>query len=176
MVFWWGLTNSWEKKRSESEVAQSCPTLCDHMDCRLLASSIHGMFLPRKLEQATISFSKGSSQPWDQTLVSLIAGRHFTIWATREDLLEKETATHSSTLAWRIPRMEEPSRLQSMGSQRVGHYWATSLSLSQLLYWGKEIGDWVLKMSSFSVIFSRPKKYHNLLKCLYIITPVLSWT
>ena len=39
-----------------------------------------------------------------------------------EDLLEKETATHSSTLAWRIPRMEEPSRLQSMGSQRVGHY------------------------------------------------------
>ena len=66
--------------------------------------------------------------------------------------------------------------LQSTRSQRVGHYWATSLSLSQLLYWGKEIGDWVLKMSSFSVIFSRPKRYHNLLKCLYIITPVLSWT
>ena len=50
-----------------------------------------------------------------------------------EDLLEKETATHSSTLAWRIPRMEEPGRLQSMGSQRVGHDWATSLSL---------LGDW----------------------------------
>ena len=38
-----------------------------------------------------------------------------------EDLLEKETATHSSTLAWKTPWMEEPSRLQSMGSQRVGH-------------------------------------------------------
>ena len=38
-----------------------------------------------------------------------------------EDLLEKETATHSSTLTWRIPRTEEPGRLQSMGSQRVGH-------------------------------------------------------
>ena len=38
-----------------------------------------------------------------------------------EDLLEKEMATHSSTLAWRIPQMEEPGRLQSMGSQRVGH-------------------------------------------------------
>ena len=38
-----------------------------------------------------------------------------------EDLLEKETATHSSTLAWKIPQMEEPDRLQSMGSQRVGH-------------------------------------------------------
>ena len=39
----------------------------------------------------------------------------------REDLLEKETATHSSMLAWKIPWTEEPGRLQSMGLQRVGH-------------------------------------------------------
>ena len=39
----------------------------------------------------------------------------------REDPLEKEMATHSSTLAWKIPWMEEPGRLQSMGSQTVGH-------------------------------------------------------
>ena len=39
----------------------------------------------------------------------------------REDLLEKEVATHSNILAWRIPWMEEPGRLQSMGSQRVEH-------------------------------------------------------
>ena len=39
----------------------------------------------------------------------------------REDLLEKEMATHSSNLAWKIPWMEEPGKLQSMGSQRVGH-------------------------------------------------------
>ena len=39
----------------------------------------------------------------------------------QEDLLEKEMATHSSILAWKIPRMEEPCRLQSMGSQRVRH-------------------------------------------------------
>ena len=39
----------------------------------------------------------------------------------QEDPLEKELATHSSTLAWRIPWTEEPGRLQSMGSQRVGH-------------------------------------------------------
>ena len=38
-----------------------------------------------------------------------------------EDPLEKEMAIHSSTLAWKIPWMEEPGRLQSMGSQRVGH-------------------------------------------------------
>ena len=48
----------------------------------------------------------------------------------REDLLEKEMATHSSVLAWRIPWMEEPGGLQSMGSQRVGHDWATSLTHS----------------------------------------------
>ena len=39
----------------------------------------------------------------------------------REDPLEREMATHSSILAWRIPWMEEPGGLQSMGSQRVGH-------------------------------------------------------
>ena len=47
----------------------------------------------------------------------------------QEDPLEKEMATHSSTLAGKIPWTEEPGRLQSMGSQRVGHDWATSLSL-----------------------------------------------
>ena len=45
-----------------------------------------------------------------------------------EDPLEKEMAIHSSTLAWKIPWTEEPDRLQSMGSQRVRHDWATSLS------------------------------------------------
>ena len=43
--------------------------------------------------------------------------------------MEKAMAPHSSTLAWKIPWMEEPGRLQSMGSLRVGHDWATSLSL-----------------------------------------------
>ena len=46
--------------------------------------------------------------------------------------LEKAMAPHSSTLAWKIPWTEEPGRLQSVGSQRVGHDWATSLSLSCL--------------------------------------------
>ena len=50
-----------------------------------------------------------------------------------EDPLEKEMATHSSTLAWKIPWTEEPGRLQPMGSQRVGQDWATSLSF--LLSW-----------------------------------------
>ena len=44
--------------------------------------------------------------------------------------LEKEMATHSSILPWKMPWMEKPGRLQSTGSQRVGHNWATSLSFS----------------------------------------------
>ena len=44
-------------------------------------------------------------------------------------------APHSSTLAWKIPWAEEPGRLQSMGSLRVGHDWATSLSLFTFMHW-----------------------------------------
>ena len=55
------------------------------------------------------------------------------VWSLgQEDPLEKEMATHSSTLAWRISRTEEPGGLQSMGSQRVRRDWGTSLSLSFL--------------------------------------------
>ena len=59
-----------------------------------------------------------------------------TVWETqvwslgRENPLEKEMATHSSTLAWKIPWTEEPCRLQSMVSQRVRHDWAASLTHS----------------------------------------------
>ena len=63
-----------------------------------------------------------------------------TMWATwvrslgQEDPLEKEMATHSRILAWKIPWTEDPGRLQSMGSQRVGYNWAISLHLSKLLF------------------------------------------
>ena len=51
---------------------------------------------------------------------------------------EKAMAPHSSTLAWRIPWTEEPGRLQSMGSRRVGHNWATSLSLFTFMHWRRK--------------------------------------
>ena len=50
---------------SESEVAQSCPTLCDCMDCSLPGSSIHGIFTARVLEWVAVFFSRGPSQPRD---------------------------------------------------------------------------------------------------------------
>ena len=63
-----------------------------------------------------------------QTVKRLPTMRETWVWSLSwEDLLEKETATHSSTLAWKIPWTEEPGRLQSMGLQRVQHDWATSL-------------------------------------------------
>ena len=52
--------------------------------------------------------------------------------------LEKEMAPHSSTLVWKIPWTEEPGGLQSMGSHRVGHDWATSLSLFTFTHWRRQ--------------------------------------
>ena len=71
---------------SESQATQSCPTLCNPTDCSLPGSSVHGIFQARVLEWAAISFSKRSCRPRDQTQISRIAGRHFTIWTTREAL------------------------------------------------------------------------------------------
>ena len=64
--------------------------LCDPMDCSLSGSSVHGIFQARVLEWIAISFSRGSSRSRNQTQVSRIAGRHFTVWATGEGLV-KET-------------------------------------------------------------------------------------
>ena len=65
-------------------VAQSCLTLCSPMDCSLLGSSVPGILQARILQWVAIPFSKGSSWPRDQTWVSPIADRFFTVWATRE--------------------------------------------------------------------------------------------
>ena len=58
---------------------------------------------------------------------------------TYDGFSEKTMAPHSSTLAWKIPWMEEPGRLQSMGSLRVRHDWATSLSLFTFHAFEKEM-------------------------------------
>ena len=58
--------------------SQSCPTLCDPMDCSPPGSSVHGIFQARVLEWVAIPFSRGSSQPRVQTQVSCITGRLFT--------------------------------------------------------------------------------------------------
>ena len=83
------------KVKSESEVAQLCPTLSDPMDCHLLNFKLF------------LYFSQFSNAELTKHWSSFV--------------LEKEMATHSSVLAWRIPGTGEPGGLLSMGSHRVGH-------------------------------------------------------
>ena len=90
---WKPWTSSWRSKRcsmvfsvlqwkslfKRSEVAQSCLTLCDPMDCNLPGSSLHGILRARVLEWVAISFSRGSSWPRDRTQVSRIPGRRLNL-------------------------------------------------------------------------------------------------
>ena len=106
-------------KWSWSEVAQSCPTLCDPMDCSLSGSSVHGIFQARVLEWIAISFSRGSFQPRGWTQISCIAGRRFTIWATREwhnaaSLPPKKSSFHLSPYNWSpLPFCSSPNPFPS---------------------------------------------------------------
>ena len=205
----------------------SCVLLCDPTDCIPPGFSVHGISQERILEWVAMPFSRGSSQPKDQTHISYVSctGRRVLyhkchmrecwnkggavkkqhccrggqgpgssreyLWGPQElrlpsswrvgrwcwpsrlqstkpwalltfvpmlcwillcsspfvnmqvRLKKKEMATHSSSLAWKIPWTEEAGRLQSVGSQRVCHDWVTSLSffhfslkLSQFCCWG----------------------------------------
>ena len=65
-------------------VVQSYLTFCDPMECSLLSSSVYGLLQAIILEGVAISFSRGPSQPRDQTWVSCITGRFFIVWTARE--------------------------------------------------------------------------------------------
>ena len=77
-------------------VTQSCLTLCKSTDCTTPGSSVHEIFQARILEWVAIPFSRESSRPKVQTWDSRTAGRFFTIWATREALLESNIVIFSS--------------------------------------------------------------------------------
>ena len=132
-------------------VTQLCPTLCDPMDCSMLGSSVRGILQARILEWVAISFWLTLLMGWlkcdvnktqivgSVCAVSTCCHHHRPRFLTdkccglpgnwtqpasldQEDPPEKKMSTHSSILAWRIPRTEDPGRLQSTGSQRVRHY------------------------------------------------------
>ena len=79
---WKDYTSVWGEVKSLSRV-----WLCHPVDCNLLGFSVHGVLQARILEWIAISFSRGSSRPRDETRVSPIGGRHFNLWATREDTI-----------------------------------------------------------------------------------------
>ena len=115
------------------------------MDCSPLDSSVHGDSPARILEWVAMPSSRGSSWPvygcrkWGIRKFHSIPLRWKPrIWTFIVWLPEKAMATHSSTLSWEIPWMEEPGRLQSMGLRRVGQDWATSLSLFTFMHWRRK--------------------------------------
>ena len=82
---------------------QSCPILCDPMDCSLPGSSIHGILQARLLEWVAISFSRGSSQPRNKTWVSCISGKffyHLSHQGSPESMLSSNSSLYPQNLAW----------------------------------------------------------------------------
>ena len=94
----------------------------------------------------------------------------------QEDSLEKEMAIHSSTIAWKIPWTQEPGRLQSMGLQRVGHDWATSLSLSSIFYGLNRVFPY--RSSTMTLLFffiSHLPPFSFLGRFMYLTTKIFAW-
>ena len=118
--------------KSESEVAQSCQTLCNPMNCSLPGTSVHGILQARILEWVAISFSRGSSQPRARTQVSCIVGRWFTVWATREapKRVEEEVKRKGfPRRAWSSVSTSPSSLYRSPGCKRACVYESTSMWL-----------------------------------------------
>ena len=93
-----------------SEVAQSCLTLCDPMDYSLPACSVHGIFQAR-VPEWYISFSRGSSQPWDWTPVFHIADRRFTAWATTKLWVPFSNSFCSFVNKMRVITLKDPNHV-----------------------------------------------------------------
>ena len=115
------------------EVSQSCLTLCDPMDCSLPDSSVHGIFQARVLEWVAISCARGSSQPRGRTWVSRIVGRCFTIWATREALID--VGRHLTS--WGPDYNKKVKEGQILSLLDLGHL--LSLNIDDLCSWAFEL-------------------------------------
>ena len=102
-----------------SSVAQSCPTLCNPMNRSTPGLPVHH-HLP-EFTQTHFHRVCDAIQPSHPLLPLLLLPTIFPSIRVFSNESEKEMATHSSTLAWKIPRTEEPGRLQFIGSRRVGH-------------------------------------------------------
>ena len=132
---------------SESEVTQSCLTLCDPMNCRLPGFSIHGIFQARVLKWVAISFSRVCSWPRDQIRVSHIAGRHLTVWATREALF--------------IGALVDSYNMKRGETFRLGfaysedHYWGLG---NLYIWWSHRTRDYFRDLRKFLSVWFLPQE------------------
>ena len=104
-----------------SKVTQSCLTLCDPMGSSLPGSLVHGILQARILKWVAISFSKGSSQPRDQTQVSCIVDRRFTVWATGEVQATEGTLYKFDTKFVKGLLWKKRTVIQKTNEQKVCH-------------------------------------------------------
>ena len=106
-----------------AKLLQSCPTLCDLMDCSLPGSSVHGIIQARMLEWVAMLSSRRSSRPRDWTCVSYLpalAGRFFTTSATWETVANQSQLKQSSLKNPRLEREVDSKILKPSGCQRKG--------------------------------------------------------
>ena len=138
---------------NEMKVTQSCPTLCDTMDCSPPGSSIHGILQARILEWVAVSFSRGSSWPRNQTRVSCIAGRFFTAWAMRE----------APKVIYRTAKKKKKglSRVNKMATTLARHLWITKCCHVDKIY--------IIKALIFTKV---PSEFCFNFYCIFYLTPV----
>ena len=116
---WGAISSSRESSQPRDQAQVSCAAaLAGSLPLASWEAQYNGMYIIK------ISFKTRRASLVAQTVKNLSAMQETLVWSLgREDPLEKGMTTHSSIPAWRIPWAEEPCRLQSMGSQRVGHDW-----------------------------------------------------
>ena len=112
-------------------------TSCDLWDCSFNKYLLSTYYMPvTVLGVSDTSMNKFLQKVHDLWSIYMLAGVRN--WYIIDIPTEKAMTPHSSTLAWKIPWTEEPGRLQSMGSLRVRHNWATSLSLLTFMHWRRK--------------------------------------
>ena len=141
-IYCWWILKLLPCLMSISSVTQSCPTLCDPMDCSTPGLPVHHQ-VPVFTQSHVhwIGDAIQASHPLFPLLFLPSIFPRIRVFSNESVLhMEKAMATHSSTLAWKIPWTEEPGRLQSMGLLRVGHDWVTSLSISlfTFMHWRRK--------------------------------------
>ena len=119
-------------------VAHSCMTLCDPKDCNPPGSSVYGISQARIPEWFTISSSRASSWPRDWTQVFCIAGRFFTIWITKEALIENEKTNHREDISKRHNLIRTVNQHTALSTHAASHqtawYWPKWTEKMVMLY------------------------------------------
>ena len=134
----------WGQSLGKVKVAQPRPTLCSPVDCSPPGSSVHGILQARTLEWVPVPFSMGSSQPRDQTHVSCIIGKFFTIWDTKEA---------QGILEWVVypfSRRSSQPRNRTVVACIAGRVFTSWAIREAIRAWGNvDAGDWEKKMRTW---------------------------